>query len=229
MRILALDTSCAAASVAIYDSVRHETLALETREMANGHAEALAPMVERALREIDGGVASIERLAVCVGPGSFTGIRIGLAMARAMGLALGAPVIGVSTLAAFASPLLMEARPGVILACVDARHGQVYLQLFEAAGRPIFAPRVAKLREAARLIGGGPARICGNATRAVAEEAAHAGLDVEISAETRYPDIVAVAQLGAALDPANAPARPLYVKPPDAQPNEGYAIARADG
>ena len=59
MRVLAIDTSCAAASVAIYDSVRHETLALETREMANGHAEALAPMVERALREIDGGAGTL--------------------------------------------------------------------------------------------------------------------------------------------------------------------------
>jgi len=229
MRVLAIDTSCAAASVAVYDSVRHETLAVETLEMSNGHAEALAPMVERALIDLDGGVASIDRLAVCVGPGSFTGIRIGLAMARAMALALKVPVVGVSTLVAFASPLLMESKPGVILSVIDAKHGQVYLQLFEATGRPIFAPRVAKLRDAARLIGAGPARLAGNAARLIAEEAARSGADVETAGDAAYPDIVAVAQVGAALDPASAPARPMYVKAPDAKPNEGYAVARAEG
>ena len=228
MRVLALDTSCAAASVAIYDAATHETLACETREMAHGHAEALAPMVERALMDLDGGVATISRLAVCIGPGSFTGIRIGLAMARAMGLALGAPVVGISTLAAFASPLLVNTAPGVIVSTIDARHNQVYLQLFELNGRPLFAPRVAKLRDAARLIGGGPARICGNAARLLGEEAERAGVEVELF-EAICPDIVAVAQLGAVLDPQTAQARPLYIKPPDAQPSEGYAVPRIDG
>jgi tRNA threonylcarbamoyl adenosine modification protein YeaZ len=229
MRVLAIDTSAAAASVAIYDAAQRATLFAESQEMAHGQAEALAPMVARALAELDGGVQTIARVSVCVGPGSFTGIRIGLALARAFALGLGRPVVGVSTLIAFATPLLLELKPGVIVSAIDAKHGQIYLQLFEASGRPIFAPRVAKLREAARWIGRGPAFLAGSGAKILAEEAIRAGVDVDASAAADYPDIVAVAQLGAVLDPETAPARPLYIKPPDAHPTEGYAVARVEG
>ena len=112
MRILAIDTSCGAASVAVVESGRAGPLAVISRPMARGHAEALAPMVEEAMRGVEGGFPSLARIAVAVGPGSFTGIRVGLAMARAMGVALAIPVVGVSTLAAFAAPLLSEPRTG---------------------------------------------------------------------------------------------------------------------
>ena len=125
--------------------------------MARGHADALAPMVEEAMRGIEGGFPSLARIAVAMGPGSFTGIRIGLAMARAMGMALAIPVVGVSTLAAFAAPLLSEPRTGIIAATIDARHGSVYFQLFEASGRPLGPPRCDTPRECVRAIGDGPA------------------------------------------------------------------------
>ena len=110
MRILAIDASCNAASVAIVESGELEPLAAMSRTMTRGHAEALAPMVEEAGRRVTGGLRSLDRIAVTIGPGSFTGIRIGLALARAMGLALAIPVVGVSTLAAFAAPLLSAPR-----------------------------------------------------------------------------------------------------------------------
>ena len=138
MRILAIDTSCGAASVAVVESGQAEPLAAMSRTMARGHADALPVMVEEAMRGIDGGFPSLTRIAVATGPGSFTGIRIGLAMARAMGVALAIPVVGVSTLAAFAAPLLSEPRTGIIAATIDARHGSVYFQLFEASGRPLW-------------------------------------------------------------------------------------------
>ena len=84
MRILAIDTSCGAASVAVVESGQAEPLAVMTKRMARGHADALAPMVEEVMRGLDGGFASLSRIAVATGPGSFTGIRVGLAMARAM-------------------------------------------------------------------------------------------------------------------------------------------------
>src|SRR5208283_5935415 len=162
MRILSIDTSCGAASVAVVETGRIEPLAIVSRAMARGHAEALAPMVEEVARGIEGGLASIGRLAVTVGPGSFTGIRVGLALARAMGLALGVPVVGVSTLVALAAPLLSNPRPGVIAAAIDARHGSAYFQLFEPSGRPLGPPRCDTLRECVRGIGDGPALISGN-------------------------------------------------------------------
>ena len=99
MRILAIDTSCGATSVAVAESGAIEPLAALSCAMARGHAETLPQMVEEALRGAEGGLASLDRIAVTIGPGSFTGIRIGVAMARAMGIALAIPVVGVSTLA----------------------------------------------------------------------------------------------------------------------------------
>ena len=176
MRILAIDTSCRAASVAIVESGEVEPLAMLSRTMAKGHAEALPMMAEEILRAIPGGVASIERIGVTIGPGSFTGIRVGLAFARAMGLALGIPVVGISTLAAFAAPLLSAPRPGVIAAAIDARHGSAYFQLFDGSGRPLGPPRCDSLRECVRGIGAGPALLAGDAAGLLATEAHRAGI-----------------------------------------------------
>jgi tRNA threonylcarbamoyladenosine biosynthesis protein TsaB len=227
MRILAIDTSCGAASVAVMEGGLAEPLAVLSRPMARGHADALAPMVEEAMRGIDGGFASLGRIAVTTGPGSFTGIRVGVAMARAMGVALAIPVVGVSTLAAFAAPLLSEPRAGIIAAAIDARHGSVYFQLFEASGRPLGPPRCDTPRECVRAIGAGPAWLAGDAAAIVATEAHRAGLPYDVDAARDTPDVVAVASMGLALDPSISPARPVYVKPVDARPNPAESIARA--
>jgi tRNA threonylcarbamoyladenosine biosynthesis protein TsaB len=229
MRILAIDTSCGASSAAVFDDVARETLAQETIAMAQGHAEALGPMVERVMSHVDGGFATIGRVAASIGPGSFTGIRIGLAMARAIALTIEAQIIGVSTFVAFAGPLLAVPKPGVIATAIDAKHGKVYFQLFESTGRPILAPTIASLREVVRLIGAGPARLAGNATAMVAEEAERTGLVFDASDASAYPDILSVARVGLAADPEAFPARPLYVKAPDAHPSLGDAITRIEG
>jgi len=228
MRILAIDTSCGAASVAVFDGETQQTLARESVAMARGHAEALAPMVLRAMKDVDGGFGSIGRVVVAVGPGSFTGIRIGLAMARAIALTLEAPIVGVSTLVAFVGPLLEQPSAGVVASVIDARHGHVYFQLFESNGRPILAPRVTSLRDAARLIGGGPARLAGDAAALVAEEARRDGVEFDASEAAAFPDIVALARIGLAADPETSPARPLYVKAPDAHAPAGDAVTRVN-
>jgi tRNA A37 threonylcarbamoyladenosine modification protein TsaB len=144
-----------------------------------------------------------------------------------MALALGVPVVGVSTLAALAAPLLSEPRPGVIAAAIDARHGSAYFQLFEASGRPLGPPRCDALRECVRGVGSGPALLTGDAAALIATEAHRAGLPYDLGAAAYAPDIVAVARMGLALDPAANPARPIYIKPPDARPNPAEPIARA--
>ena len=227
MHILAIDTSCGAASVAVVEGGQAGPLAVISRPMARGHAEALPLMVEEAMRGVEGGFPSLARIAVAVGPGSFTGIRVGLAMARAMGVALAIPVVGVSTLAAFAAPLLSEPRSGIIAATIDARYGSVYFQLFESSGRPLGPPRCDTLRECVRAIGAGPAWFAGAAAALVAGEAQRAGLPYDLDAARLAPDIVALARMGLAVDPAKSPARPVYVKPPDARPSVAEPIARA--
>jgi tRNA threonylcarbamoyl adenosine modification protein YeaZ len=228
MRILAIDTSCGAASAAVVDGLSRRTLARLSEPMAHGHAEALGPIVERVMREADGGFASLDAIAVGVGPGSFTGIRIGLAMARAIALTLEVPIIGVSTLVAFAAPLLERPRPGVIVSVIDAKRGGVYFQAFESTGRPLFAPRAASPRDAVKAIGAGPARLAGDGAEAFALEARRAALACDASGAAVYPDIVAIARVALASDPGDCPPSPLYVKPPDARPTTGGAIARVE-
>ena len=230
MRILAIDTSCGAASAALYDGAARETLARESAPMRRGHAEALGPMVERVMFAVEGGFDTIGRVAVCVGPGSFTGIRVGVAMARAIALTLETPIVGVSSLVGLAGPLLETPRVGLIVPAIDARHGAVYYQLFESSGRPMFAARIATIRDVIRAIGAGPARFTGDAAGLLAEAAQRAGLEFDLSAAATHPDIVAVARIGLSADPAVSPPRPIYVKPPDAHPAAaGGAILRVEG
>jgi tRNA threonylcarbamoyladenosine biosynthesis protein TsaB len=228
MRILAIDTSCGAVSACVLDSGSEEALVRRSEEMERGHAEALAPLLEQLMSDVEGGFATLDRVAATIGPGSFTGIRIGLAAARAIGLALDIPVVGVSTLVAFAGPLLFEPRPGVIASAVDARHGRLYLQLFEATGRPLIPPRVEDLRGAARSIGAGPVRITGSGARILAMEAARFGLNVDLVGSANFPDILTVARVGLAAEPRECPPRPLYLKSPDARPAAGAGVARAN-
>ena len=224
MRVLAIDSSCGAISACVYEEGADEALARHSEAMARGHAEALAPLIEQLMARVVGGFASLDRIAVTSGPGSFTGIRIGVALARAIGLALNVPVVGVSTLVAFAGPLLLEPRAGVIVAAIDARHGQVYFQLFEAAGRPLIAARVASVRDAARAIGAGPARIAGNAAKILAEEFGRSATAFDATAGAEFPDILAVARIGLTANPEASPPRPLYLKAPDVkQKSEGAA------
>ncbi len=228
MRVLAIDTSRGACSAAVYDGALRYTFARESEPMTRGQSEALAPMVERVLKETEGGAASLTKIAVAVGPGSFTGLRIGVAMAKAMAVTLGVPVVGVSTLVAYCGPMLDDPKPGVIAAVIDAGHGHVYFHLIDSKAKQIFSPRVVSLRDAVRLLGGSPARVVGDAARLLAEEARRAGVEVDASAGAAYPDIVALARIGLAADPAQWPASPLYIKPPDAHPSRDDAIARAE-
>jgi len=223
VRILAIDTSLNSASVCVADWEDDEFVMLAAESAETNRAEALAPMTGRVVDAAGGGMAALSRIAVTVGPGSFTGIRVGLSLARGMGLALKIPVVGVPTLAAFARPLFSQTNGAAVAAAVDARHGAVYFQLFDAYGASLGPPRVLSIADAARAIGSGPARIAGDAAEAIAAEARRSGLGVEALLATPAPNIGAVARLGARLDPKAAPPRPIYVKAPDVRPNPEVA------
>jgi tRNA threonylcarbamoyl adenosine modification protein YeaZ len=225
-RILALDTALGACSVCVFDGEQGLPLSIEAEEMTTGHAEALMPMIERAMARVEGGFASLSRIAVCIGPGSFTGLRIGISAARGLALATGVPAVGVSTLSAYAAPIINPSEPGVVAVAVDARHGAVFFQCFTTSGRTIVLPRVLSAKEAARAIGSGPVKLAGSGAEAVAVESMTLGLKTSIADLRPAPDIAAVARLGLIADPATAPAKPLYLRPPSAKPQEGKAVAR---
>src|SRR3954453_10354176 len=150
MRILAIDTALGACAACIVDRDKLEPLARESIPMERGHAEALLPLIDRIVSSVERGFASLDRVAVTVGPGSYTGLRVGIAAARAIGLAAGVPVVGVATLSAYLAPLLAGERRGVIAAAIDAKHGQLYLQAVAAGGRTIVAPALMGIRDAVR-------------------------------------------------------------------------------
>jgi tRNA threonylcarbamoyladenosine biosynthesis protein TsaB len=226
MRVLAIDTALEACSAAVLDSDRGGITASETLAMTRGHAEAVMPLIARVMDLADVEFAELDRIAVTTGPGSFTGLRVGISAARGIALAAGKPAIGLSTLAGFAAPLIAEDDSTHVVAAIDARHDNVYLQVFGAGGRTLVAPRIATLRDAVRAAMTGPARIIGTAANLVAgawPKGAEPPLLVENSGA---PDIGWIARLGAAAADDCGPPKPLYLRTPDAQPQDAARLPR---
>jgi tRNA threonylcarbamoyladenosine biosynthesis protein TsaB len=213
MKILAIDTALPAVSACVLDDAAEGPEAIETMPMERGHAEALLPLIDRVMACVEGGFASLDRVAVTVGPGSFTGLRVGIAAARAIGLACKVPVTGVSTLAALAAPLILEQKPGLVVAAINARRGNVFFAAFGPIGRAVVSPRMAQAREAVRSLGAGPVRLAGSGARLLAAEAVAQGAAAEIARDTGV-DITFVAKLGLLADPSLTPPRPVYLAGP---------------
>ena len=225
MRILAIDTALAACAACVLEEDAAEPLAAETIEMQRGHAEALLPLVDRVVSRVEGGFSSLDRVAVVVGPGSYTGLRVGIAAARGIGLAAGIPVVGTTTLSALLAGL-MGGEGRLLAAAIDARHGQIYFQAISAGGRSVIAPALMSLREAARLLGEGPVTLVGSGGGALADEARRAGIEVTVREGPPAPDIVWVARLGLAADPNQALPKPLYLGAPNAAPQDHARLPR---
>ncbi len=227
MKILAIDTALPAVSVCVMEDGAAAPEASETAAMERGHAEALLPMIDRVMARVEGGFSALGRVAVTVGPGSFTGLRVGIAAGRAIGVACAIPTVGVSTLAALAAPLILDEKPERVAVAIDARHGNIFFAAFEPDGRTLRAPCLISVREAVRSLGTGAVRLAGSSAPMLAIEAWSIGVAAEVAGATTAPDIAFVARLGLLADPALAPARPLYLKAPDAKPQQASHIPLA--
>jgi tRNA threonylcarbamoyladenosine biosynthesis protein TsaB len=199
--------------------------------MVRGHAEALVPMILRAMREAKVGFEEVDRLAVTVGPGTFTGLRIGLAAARGLALAIGAPVIGVTTLLAVARAVPTAERAGrSVLALLDTKRSEVYAQLFDAALRPLTEPAALALDDLRPLLRRGPVLAVGDAVPRLADRLQQMAPDLRTAAGPGLPDAAWIVRLaadmlaGEAMAGVGLPPEPLYLRPPDVHPG-----ARAAG
>lgn len=183
-------------------------LASAREVMARGHQERLAPMAQQVMAEAGLAFDKIDRIAVTVGPGSFTGLRVGIAFAKGLALALDLPAVGIGTLEALAA----EA-DGLVFPAIDARRGQLYLQAFED-GRALMAPGVLTAEAAAarlaELSQGRPFTLVGSGAALLADFAPNAKTVAAEGADARH-----VARLAAAREPA--PLKPLYLRSPDAK------------
>jgi len=217
MLILAIDTALDACAAAVLDTATSKVIALESQAMKRGHAEALMPLIARVMKESCIAFAALDRIAVTTGPGSFTGLRVGLSAARGIGLAAGKPVVGVTTLSAYAAPIVSDSGEQPIISAIDARHDHVYLQVVSANGGALLTPRVAPVSEALEAARFGAPHLVGNAANILAERwPAQAPPPFRVDAQAA-PDIAWVAWLGAAVTPDTAPARPFYLRAPDAK------------
>src|ERR1700688_3114564 len=168
MRVLAIDTALETCSAAVLDTEQGAVTAHESLPMVRGHAEALIPLIARVLEKAGLDFAMLDRIAVTTGPGSFTGLRVGIAAARGIALATGKPAVGLSTLAAYAAPFIAADDTLPVVSAIDARHDHVYLQVFGPGGRTLVAPRLASLRDAIRVSSTGGPRLVGTAANMLA-------------------------------------------------------------
>src|SRR6266446_10403812 len=148
MLILAIDTALDACAAAVLDTGANKLIAEESQAMKRGHAEALMPLIARVMKASGVAFAALDRIAVTTGPGSFTGLRVGLSAARGIALAAGKPVVGVTTLTAYAAPVVSEHGEHPVIAAIDARHDHLYFQVVGGDGTSLIAPQLAPIADA---------------------------------------------------------------------------------
>lgn len=210
MIVLGLDTALGACQAAVLEG--SQVLAVLSEPMQRGHQERLAGMVGEVMNEAGVRFADLDRLGVTVGPGSFTGVRVGLAFAKGLALALGLPLAGMGTLRALAVSVDGEDK---VAAVIDAKRGQLYLQSF-LGGAPLDEPRALAVESAYEHLGIAAPRI-------VVGPGAHLleGLPGAKILAMDAPDPRVVARFAAAEAGPIAGPRPLYLRAPDARTSSG--------
>jgi tRNA threonylcarbamoyl adenosine modification protein YeaZ len=219
MKLLAIDTALEACSVAVAGGRRPPVAISEI--VGRGHAERLFGMIDSAMDQAGMDFADLDRIAVTVGPGSFTGLRIGIAAARGIALVVGCPVVGIGTLDVHAASARALTGDVPVLAVLDARRGEVYRQRFAAGGAALGAPAVGSPESVISEVADGDV-LAG----AGADIVAAALRSVPIVHRRSAPDIRVLAEMAVIVAaPAVAP-RPLYLRSPDAKPQPGAGVAR---
>lgn len=205
--MLAVDTALGACSVTVLSSEKVMAHAFE--EMARGHAERLAPMVEETMAAAGIGFAELDRLAVTVGPGTFTGQRVGLAFMRGLRIALKKPLTGVNTLEAMAAASLAPRAAAIH----DAKRDEAYLSLWDR-GETVQQPEVLPFADAIEKIRAfGPCALTGTGAPAAA---ASLGTQFTLT-NILQPDALWVARLALMRPVSNNAPAPLYLRAPDAK------------
>lgn len=215
MIVLAIDTAGVDCAAAVFDSDTGKILGRVSETIGRGHAERLMAMIDEALAQARLSLSDLGRIGVTVGPGSFTGIRVGVAAARGLALALGVECVGVSTLEVLAETASEPDMP--ILAAINAHRDEVYAQSFQA-GTPQGEPLLLELDDYLARAAVAGTVLVGSASALVTDRNLETGPD-------HYP-IEIVARI-AATAKAQGKAKPLYLRGPDAKPQTGFAVSRA--
>lgn len=217
MIVLAADTATAACSTALWCDGK--VRARESVAMPRGHAEALMPMIARTVAAAGTKLRDIDLVAVTVGPGSFTGLRAGLAAARGLAMALARPCAGVTTLEAIAAAVATNSRRHEpLLVALDSKRGQLFVQMFDACGTASDDPGVCAPDELRERVPQDPVAIVGDAAEIAAMALTRAGVRAHAVNAPPQPDPGLVAMIAARRrDTGDLPPVPLYLRSPDAK------------
>ncbi len=222
MILLAIDTAASLCAASVHDAGSTER-GRAVRDLGKGHAEHLMAVIDEALAQAGVTFADLGAVAVSIGPGSFTGIRVGVSAARGLALALSVPVVGVTTLEALA----FEARatvPGrAILAALDGGRGEIHAALFGADGKELAAAAALDAETALLLAREQAAVVTGSAADILQ---ALAGGELEIAGCAATADIAAYASLASSKPLDGSRPAPLYLRSADAKVQEGFAVSR---
>ncbi len=220
--LLAIETSDRLCGACVLDESNSNIVATKTIDIGKGHAELLMGVIGDALMQADLQYKDLTKIAVCVGPGSFTGIRVGVSAAIGFSIALNIPVVGVTSLQALA--IGQADITSDILCLIDAHRGDVYAQSFSPAGLPIDAPAQISLDEIAKMPALKTSLVCGSGVAAL--QASYPVLILPTLHEVQMPKVECIAQAAAHVSMCVEP-KPLYLRRPDAKPQESYTLARA--
>ncbi len=216
MLILAFDTSVAACSVALWSDGR--VLAARRAAMDQGQAEALMPLIEEVMTDGRTAYTELDRIAVSIGPGSFTGVRVGLAAARGLALAANVPLVGVLTTEILAASVAAEEWAGAgagahVLAAIDTKRGDIYVQQFDQDMRAPVAVCALAPAELGTWVAPGRVLVVGDAAAAAA---AAIGPRAVLSSADALPAPAVLARLASERLPQPGGPLPVYVRSPDA-------------
>lgn len=227
MNLLAIDTSANLCAACVLDTDTGSERGRVVRDIGKGHAELLMGVIEETLKVAKLDYSSLGRIAVSTGPGSFTGVRVGVATARGLALALKIPATGITTLEAIAAETHRQFPARPVMVAIDARREELYAAIYDELGNILYAPAVINLQDAALLAREYRPVLAGSAAAMVAEAAAPHAFDVGSLAATA--DIGVYASLAAARDPDAEKPKPVYLREPDAKPQAGLILPRSAG
>ncbi len=224
MTILALDTAGSMCAAALYDPQTQQVLAEVSHDIGKGHAELLLDYIAQCFEAAKITRSDVTRIAVNIGPGSFTGVRVGVSAARGFGLALSCPVIGVSGFEALSHEMQVLAPAHPVMIALSAYRGDIYAQGFDAQGQASTTPLAGNEAELLPVLQqlGADYALAGSGAAQLQEAE---GSERRIISASAHASIGTFARLAALREVGNPP-EPLYMRGPDVKPQTGFALPR---
>ncbi len=222
MIMLAIDCASSLCAASVYDVADSRELGRSVRDVGKGHAEHLIAVIDEAFAQAGKTYVDLGRIAVSIGPGSFTGVRVAVSAARGFALALKIPATGITTLEALALETRDTFGVHMVLAALDAGRATINAALYDELGAVVRDSVVLTLDEAAAIATASPVILAGTAAKIIAEVA---GQDFEFGQTMATADIATYAHLAAGKTKGERP-KPVYLRAPDAKPQAGFVLPR---